>query len=171
MPTTVDEVIDRFALRNALGCFASGVTIVTTADRDDDAHGMTANAFTSVSLDPPLVLVSIANGAKMNERIRRRRRYGVSILAKAQEPLSYHFAGVRLKGPVDVTFVWRAGMPLIDGALVHLVCTVTDSHLAGDHTLHVGHVDHLWRTHGEPLVFFTGSFRALNFQDEPIWAI
>ncbi len=167
---TVDEVnIDRFALRKALGCFVSGVTIVTTADRDDDVHGMTANAFTSVSLEPPLVLVSIANGAKMNERIKRRGRYGVSILAKAQEPLSRHFAGVRLKSPVDVTFTWRAGVPLIEGALVHLACTVTDSHLAGDHTLHIGHVDYLWHEPGEPLVFFTGSFRALNVEDWPSW--
>ena len=70
-------------MRKALGRFASGVTIVTTAECEDEAsvHGMTANAFTSVSLDPPLVLVSIANRARMNQRIRETGRYGVSILA------------------------------------------------------------------------------------------
>ncbi|AKE89213.1 MULTISPECIES: NADH-dependent flavin reductase [Rhodococcus] len=157
-------------MRKALGRFASGVTIVTTAESEDEAsvHGMTANAFTSVSLDPPLVLVSIANRAKMNERIREAGRYGVSILAGDQEPLSLHFAGAANQ-PDLVRFVWRKGVPLLEGALVHLACTVVDSHPAGDHTLHVGRVERLWYDDGHPLVFYTGTFRSLELQgrDEP----
>jgi flavin reductase (DIM6/NTAB) family NADH-FMN oxidoreductase RutF len=157
-------------MRKALGRFASGVTIVTTAEGDDEdsVHGMTANAFTSVSLDPPLVLVSIANRARMNEKISQTGRYGVSILASDQEPLSLHFAG-GTRQPDLVRFAWRKGVPLLEGALVHLSCRVTDSHLAGDHTLHIGHVEELWYDDGHPLLFYTGSFRALELQgnDDP----
>jgi len=138
--TEVDRAVDGHRLRKALGTFVSGVTVVTTSV-DDEVHGMTANAFTSVSLDPPLVLVSIASTARMDERIRRSCRYGVSILRRSQEPLSLHFAGVRCKEPATPRFLERLGVPLVEGALVHLACTVTDSHPAGDHTLHIGHVD------------------------------
>lgn len=157
-------------MRKALGRFASGVTIVTTAENEheDSVHGMTANAFTSVSLDPPLVLVSISTRAKMDQRIRETGRYGVSILAGDQEPLSLHFAGAADK-PDLVRFVWRNGVPLLEGALVHLACTVTDSHPAGDHTLHIGRVEQLWYDDGHPLVFYTGSFRSLEMlgRDDP----
>lgn len=150
-------------MRKALGRFASGVTIVTTAEHQDESsiHGMTANAFTSVSLDPPLVVVSISTRATMDRRIRETGRYGVSVLAGDQESLSLHFAGATQQ-PDLVRFVWRDGVPLLDGALVHLACTVEDSHPAGDHTLHVGRVEQLWYDNGNPLVFFTGSFRSLE---------
>ncbi|MBJ8345830.1 NADH-dependent flavin reductase [Antrihabitans sp. YC2-6] len=150
-------------MRKALGRFVSGVTIVTTAECEDNdsVHGMTANAFTSVSLDPPLVLVSTSTRAKMDSRIKECGRYGVSILACDQEPLSLHFAGAANQ-PDLVRFVWRKGVPLLEGALVHLACTVVDSHPAGDHTLHVGRVDQLWYDDGNPLVFYTGSFRSLE---------
>ena len=154
------------SLRKALGRFVSGVTVVTTGDGSDDSvHGMTANAFTSVSLDPPLVLVSIATKAKMDARIAANGRYGVSILSRAQEPVSMHFAG-GTPCPDRVRFVRRGGVPLLDGALVHLACAVVDSHPAGDHTLHVGRVEELWSEHGDPLVFFTGTFRALEIVRE-----
>jgi flavin reductase (DIM6/NTAB) family NADH-FMN oxidoreductase RutF len=168
MGTEVEEhVIDPRALRKALGGFVSGVTVVTTAI-GDDVHGMTANAFTSVSLDPPLVLVSIARSAKMDARIQSSGRYGVSVLCSSQENLSLHFAGARLKAPETPEFEWRSGVPLVRGALVHLACSVYDSHPAGDHTLHIGRVEELWHRHGDPLVFFTGSFRALDIhQHQP----
>lgn len=157
-------------MRKALGRFASGVTIVTTAECEDDdsVHGMTANAFTSVSLDPPLVLVSISTRAKIDQRIRDSGRYGVSILASDQEPLSLHFAGASHE-PDLVRFVWRNGVPLLEGALVHLACAVVDSHPAGDHTLHVGRVQQLWYDDGQPLLFYTGGFRCLELQgiDDP----
>lgn len=165
-----DAVVSPLHMRKALGRFASGVTIVTTAENEDEAsvHGMTANAFTSVSLDPPLVLVSISTRATMDQRIRATGRYGVSILACDQEPLSLHFAGAA-HAPELVRFAWRNGVPLLEGALVHLACTVEDSHPAGDHTLHVGRVEQLWYDDGNPLVFYTGSFRALELQgrDDP----
>ena len=167
-PATPSHAVTGQALRKALGRFVSGVTVVTTGS-GDDIHGMTANAFTSVSLDPPLVLVSIATKATMDARIAENRRYGVSILCRAQEPVSLHFAGGK-PCPEKVQFIERGGVPLLDGALVHLACTVYDSHPAGDHTLHVGQVDELWSEHGDPLVFFTGSFRALEIvREEQPW--
>jgi flavin reductase (DIM6/NTAB) family NADH-FMN oxidoreductase RutF len=160
-----DRDVSPVHMRNALGRFVSGVTVVTTAEYEDDdsVHGMTANAFTSVSLDPPLVLVSISTRAKMDRRIKESRRYGVSILALDQEPVSLHFAGAAQQ-PELVRFVWRDAVPLLEGALVHLVCTVVDSHPAGDHTLHVGRVEKLWYDDGHPLVFYTGSFRSLELR-------
>ena len=162
------HVVTAQALRTALGRFVSGVTVVTTGT-GDDVHAMTANAFTSVSLDPPLVLVSIATKATMDVEIAANRRYGVSILCREQESVSIHFAGGQ-PCPDKVRFVERGGVPVLDGALVHLACSVYDSHPAGDHTLHVGHVDELWSGHGDPLVFFTGSFRALEIvREEQPW--
>lgn len=165
--TSPSHAVTAQALRKALGRFVSGVTVVTTGHEDSEGgiHAMTANAFTSVSLDPPLVLVSIATKAKMDARIAENGRYGVSILRREQEPVSLHFAGGK-QCPDQVRFVERGGVPLLDGALVHLACTVYDSHPAGDHTLHVGHVDELWSCHGDPLVFFTGDFRALEIVRE-----
>lgn len=162
------EVTGR-ALRKALGQFVSGVTVVT-AEHEDDVHGMTANAFTSVSLDPPLVVVCIATSAKMDRRIQDCGHYGVSILCKAQEKLSMHFAGAG-GDPEEVEFVYREGVPLVGGALVHLACRVVDSHPAGDHTLHVGQVEGLWHEHGDPLVFYTGSFRALELVGDQSWGL
>lgn len=165
---TVDGAVTHLAMRKAMGGFVSGVTIVTT-ECDGAVHGMTANAFTSVSLEPPLVLVSIAAKAKMDDRIKRAGRYGVSILCQHQEPLSLHFAGARLKAAVEPAWDHRLGVPLVSGALVQLACTVTDSHPAGDHTLHIGHVDGIWQEHGQPLVYHTGSFTALNREPGVTW--
>ena len=163
-PDSPSHAVTGQALRKALGRFASGVTVVTTGS-GADIHAMTANAFTSVSLDPPLVLISIATKAKMDARIAEAGRYGVSILCRTQEPVSLHFAGGK-PCPEQVRFVERGGVPLLDGALVHLACRVYDSHPAGDHTLHVGYVDELWSQHGDPLVFFTGTFRGLEIVRE-----
>jgi flavin reductase (DIM6/NTAB) family NADH-FMN oxidoreductase RutF len=155
-----EAAITGLALRQALGLFASGVTVVTTGSGPDDVHGRTANAFTSVSLDPPLVLVSIATTARMDTEIRANGRYGISILGHEMEPHSLHFAGARRVE--DIRFVERDGVPLLEGAIAHLACTVEASHPAGDHTLHIGRVDALWKGYGEPLVFFTGAFRTLE---------
>src|SRR5580698_4981016 len=99
--------------RNALGRFASGVTVVT-AHHEDRTHGMTANAFVSVSLDPPLVLVSLDNRSNMHRLLPEVRRYGVSVLAEHQEELSNHFAGKTAPG-VQAGFIMRDGIPLLDG--------------------------------------------------------
>jgi flavin reductase (DIM6/NTAB) family NADH-FMN oxidoreductase RutF len=173
--TTCERLVDSgevnpARLRAALGRFVSGVTIVTTV-LDDAVHGMTANAFTSVSLEPPLVLVSIAARAKMDGWIRASGRYAVSILRRDHERLSLHFAGTPLRTPPAPAFTWRLGLPFLDGALAQLACSVSDSHPAGDHVLHIGRVEGLWYQPGEPLVFHAGMFRALDTQEEQTWGL
>jgi flavin reductase (DIM6/NTAB) family NADH-FMN oxidoreductase RutF len=147
------------ALRQVMGRFATGVTVVTTIDRDT-IHGMTANAFLSVSLRPPLVLVSLGQ-CRMSEMLPRTGRYGVSVLACDQEHFAAHFAAQR-HSMVPPEFVWEHGLPLLDGALAHLVCRVVDVHPAGDHVLWIGEVEHVHHRDGEPLLFYTGRFGTLR---------
>jgi flavin reductase (DIM6/NTAB) family NADH-FMN oxidoreductase RutF len=142
-----------------MGRFATGVTVVTTVERDV-VHGMTANSFLSVSLRPPLVLVSLGR-CRMNEMLCRTERYGVSILGHDQEHLAAHFAAQK-PSPVAPSFTWENGVPLLDGALAHVVCQVVDSHRAGDHVLWIGQVEHLHHREGEPLLFYTGRFGTLR---------
>lgn len=168
--------VDPEHIRSALRRLVSGVTVVTTTQggpangtqpglRGGAVHGMTANSFTSVSLDPPLVLVSVARQAKMDRWIAETGRYGVSVLSGAQKPLSAHFAG----GPQlrqEVRFEWRDGLPLLTGALVQLTCSVRASHPAGDHTLHIGELSGLWWRDGDPLVFYGGRLRTLDVVEQ-----
>jgi flavin reductase (DIM6/NTAB) family NADH-FMN oxidoreductase RutF len=146
-------------LRTVMGRFATGVTVITTMHRDT-IHGMTANAFLSVSLRPPLVLVSLGH-CRMGEMLPRTKRYGVSVLANDQEQFAAHFAAQR-QSPVPPTFTNHDGVPLLDGALAHLVCRVVDVHPAGDHELWIGEVEHLYERDGEPLLFYTGRFGTLR---------
>lgn len=146
-------------LRQVMGRFATGVTVVTTTHRDT-IHGMTANAFLSVSLRPPLVLVSLGR-CRMSEMLPRTGRYGVSVLASDQEHLAAHFAGQRVS-PVAPEFVWHDDLPLLDGALAYVGCRVVDVHTAGDHVLWIGEVEHLHHRDGEPLLFYTGRFGTLR---------
>jgi flavin reductase (DIM6/NTAB) family NADH-FMN oxidoreductase RutF len=146
-------------LRQVMGRFATGVTVVTTTQRDT-IHGMTANAFLSVSLRPPLVLVSLGR-CRMSEMLPRTGRYGVSVLASDQEHFAAHFAGQRVS-PITPEFVWHKDLPLLDGALAHVGCRVVDVHTAGDHVLWIGEVEHLHHRDGEPLLFYTGRFGTLR---------
>ncbi len=146
-------------LRDVMGRFATGVTVVTTTHKDT-IHGMTANAFLSVSLRPPLVLVSLGR-CRMSEMLPRTGRYGVSVLASDQEHFAAHFAGQRAS-EVDPEFVWEDDLPHLDGALAHVGCRVVDVHPAGDHVLWIGEVEHLNHRDGEPLLFYTGRFGTLR---------
>lgn len=148
-------------LRNALGHFPSGITVVTTV-HEGVTYGMTANSFVSVSLEPPLVLVAADNRTKFHEKALESCRYGVSVLSEEQGPLSDHFAGRKLKEDVEIPFVWQDGMPLLDGAVAHFVCRVVDAHPAGDHTLHIARVEYLNYQDGNPLLFYTGDYGNLE---------
>jgi flavin reductase (DIM6/NTAB) family NADH-FMN oxidoreductase RutF len=147
------------ALRQALGRFATGVTVVTTIERQT-IHAMTANAFLSVSLSPALVLVSLGR-CRMSEMLPRTGRYGVSVLAHDQEHFAAHFAAQRAS-PVEPAFAWYEGLPLLDGALAQLACRVVDCHSVGDHVLWIGEVEHMRHTDGQPLLFYAGRFGSLG---------
>ncbi|MBV8956262.1 MAG: flavin reductase [Solirubrobacterales bacterium] len=151
------------SLRQVMGRFATGVTVITTLHRDT-IHGMTANAFLSVSLRPPLVLVSLGR-CRMGEMLPHTKRYGVSVLAHDQGDFAAHFAAQQTS-PVEPAFVWHEGLPLLEGALAHLVCKVIDVHAAGDHELWIGEVEHVHQRDGEPLLFYTGRFGTVRDLDE-----
>jgi flavin reductase (DIM6/NTAB) family NADH-FMN oxidoreductase RutF len=152
--------IDTRQFRNALGRFASGVTVLT-AEHEGQMHGMTANAFVSVSLDPPLILVSLDNRSNMHRILPTVRRFGVSVLAEDQDSLSNHFAGRPVPGQ-HVRVVHRNGLPLIGGAVAYFVVEVADIHPAGDHTLYIGRVEHFEANEGRPLLFFGGRYHHMR---------
>jgi flavin reductase (DIM6/NTAB) family NADH-FMN oxidoreductase RutF len=151
-------------MRSTLGRFCTGVTVVSTANEQGEIHAMTANAFTSVSLDPPLVLVSIDHRAHMHELLPQTCRFGVSVLAAEQERLAMHFAGRPLRDHGEL-FDSVGGVPFVRGAIVHVGCSLHDRHRAGDHTLYLGCVEHLASHPGKPLVFHQGTFGLLSTEE------
>jgi flavin reductase (DIM6/NTAB) family NADH-FMN oxidoreductase RutF len=151
---------DTLKFRSALGRFASGVTVVT-ARYEERAHGMTANAFVSVSLDPPLVLVSLDNRSFMHKLLPTVGRFGISILAETQEHLSNHFAGRTVEG-IHIRFVTQNGVPLLEGAVAHFVVDVIDAHPAGDHTLYIGQVEYFEAYDDKPLLFYASQYQQLR---------
>lgn len=160
--------VDAKLYRAVMGRFATGVCVVTT-QVGDEVHGATINSFTSVSLEPPLVLVSIDKRARLHRYLELAGRYAVSVLSLAQEAQSNHFAGRRQEG-VQFDFDVRDGLPVLVGSLAYITARVVAAHPAGDHTLFVGHVESLEPHDGEPLLFFRGRYGRIDpaWQDTPI---
>ncbi|WP_374724245.1 flavin reductase family protein [Calidifontibacillus erzurumensis] len=148
--------MDDRLFRNAMGKFATGVTVITTKV-DEHIHGMTANAFMSVSLNPRLVAISISEKAKMLEKINNSKRFVVNILSNEQKNLSMHFAGQLIEG-VSVEFETIDDIPVIKNALANIICNVKSAYVEGDHTVFIGEVTELKLTDGEPLAFFEGKY-------------
>lgn len=151
--------LDQRAFRAAMGRFATGVTIVATA-ADGRIHGMTASSFLSVSLDPPLVLVSICREARIHGLLALGRPFGVSVLAADQRDLSDHFAG-RPGACLAPRWDWEGEAPLLAGAVARVAARVVAAHPAGDHTLFVGLVEALGQGEGQPLIFHRGRYEQL----------
>jgi flavin reductase (DIM6/NTAB) family NADH-FMN oxidoreductase RutF len=147
---------DTRLLRSTLGSFASGIVIVSAAYEGRE-HGMTANSFTSVSLTPPLVLFCTHNDARMTRVLEPGMELGLSVLASEQQSVSRRFAG-RGNDEAPVGFTWVRGVPLIFGAAAHLVCRVTESRVAGDHTVQIAEVEYFQRFEKVPLVFWNGTY-------------
>jgi flavin reductase (DIM6/NTAB) family NADH-FMN oxidoreductase RutF len=148
--------LDNKTFRNAMGKFTTGVTVITTKV-NEDIHGMTANAFMSVSLNPKLVTISIDNQAKMIDKIKTSGKYAVSFLSDEQVDVSMHFAGQKkLEGRFE--FDYLLDLPVIPNALASVVCNVYEAHVVGDHTLFVGEVLDIVVRDGNPLTFFGGKY-------------
>lgn len=152
--------MDDRQFRTAMGKFATGVTVIAT-DVDGDVHGMTANAFMSVSLDPKLVVISIGEKARILEKIKQSKMFSVNILAANQQELSMIFAG-QLKEHREVEFGRLDGKPVLNGAVAQIACEVSAEHLEGDHTLFIGKVTDIHLEDAEPLIFYSGKYRALE---------
>ncbi|YCA45792.1 flavin reductase family protein [Bacillus sp. JZ8] len=151
--------MDKRTFRNAMGKFATGVTVITT-DIDGEVHGMTANAFMSVSLSPPLILISIDEKAKMLSKIKRSGHFSVNILSEEQQEVSMLFAG-QSSDKENVSFEKRNGNSVIKEALANIICTVYGSQVAGDHTLFIGEVKDVILRDGKPLAFYEGKYSRL----------
>jgi flavin reductase (DIM6/NTAB) family NADH-FMN oxidoreductase RutF len=155
------------ALRRTLGTFVTGVTIVTTIGDDEAPWGLTANSFTSVSLDPPLVLVCIARTAGSCPAFLAARGFAVNILSDAQQALSARFASKRPDKFAGVSYRFGAtGAPIIEGSLAWLDCAVRQRIEAGDHIILIGEVLAFERSARRPLAYCQGSYLPLGRYDE-----
>ena len=149
------------ALRSTLGMFATGVTVIT-ALKGEQVHGMTANAFMSVSLEPPLVLISVDRRTKMCGLLHEGMHYGVSVLCATQAALSDRFAGRPGEDLPEPRFAVVNDTPLVDGALAHFVARVEKSYWGGDHSLFLGRVEYARQNPGTPLLFHGGRYERLG---------
>jgi flavin reductase (DIM6/NTAB) family NADH-FMN oxidoreductase RutF len=149
------------AFRRTLGMFATGVTVLTSRI-GDQVHGMTANAFMSVSLSPPLVLISIDRRAKMCALLHEGVRFGVNVLEARQTGLSDRFAGRSGPDLPEPRFEIVHDTPLVEGALAHLVARVVRSYWGGDHSLFLGQVEYARYGEGAPLLFHGGRYERLS---------
>jgi flavin reductase (DIM6/NTAB) family NADH-FMN oxidoreductase RutF len=156
-------------LRRTMGMFATGVTIVTTKS-GDQLHGMTANAFMSVSLRPPLVLVSVDRRAKMHQLLRVGVTYGVNVLGEEQHDLSDRFAGRAGGEGVEPQFGFVRDTPLVEGAVAHVVARVVQTYWGGDHALFLGQVEYARYGQGRPLLFHGGRYEHLRLAEAPLFA-
>ncbi len=163
--------IDPRELRDVLGNFVTGVTVVTTLDGEGQPRGFTANSFTSVSLDPPLVLVCIAKDASTFEHFRSASGYAVNILAESQRELSGHFASRRDDKFDGVSwFRGPAGNPLLPGVVAWLDCTLHQQVDAGDHLVLIGRVEALDHTALSPLGYCRGAYVDFALEVEAVAA-
>lgn len=156
-----DVRIDAAQFRHVMGSFATGVTLIAARWPDGAIHAMTANAFMSGSLHPPLCVVSIGRVARMHACLQSADRFSVSILGRHQEAVSNYFAGRRSE-EIPAAFVDVAGAPVLFEALAYVVCQRVAAHDCGDHTLFIGEIGALRRSPGEPLLYHDGQYGAFR---------
>jgi flavin reductase (DIM6/NTAB) family NADH-FMN oxidoreductase RutF/pimeloyl-ACP methyl ester carboxylesterase len=164
-PPEYREGSDARTFRDALGCFATGVTIVTAMDGDGQPVGLTANSFTSVSLDPPLLLVCIANNAGTRPVLESAQRFAVNVLQIGQQPTSNRFAGRGEDRFASTPWqVGEFGTPVLTGSLASFECDRHALHEGGDHIILVGKVmKAMFEPQRDPLLYFRGKYRRLHF--------
>jgi flavin reductase (DIM6/NTAB) family NADH-FMN oxidoreductase RutF len=154
------------AFRKAMGCFATRVTVITV-DQDGEVHGMTANAFTAVSLDPVLVLVCVDHRARTHAHLHARKRFGVNVLSGDQRAISEYYArlseshqhpessGARFDRTALET-------PVLQGALAYLECRLHSTQAAGDHTIFIAELEEVVVRDGDPLLYFRSQYRDIK---------
>ncbi|OAI05698.1 flavin reductase family protein [Methylomonas methanica] len=153
--------------KNALKLWASGVTVVTTQGRDNQPRGMTATAFSSVSLDPPQILVCLNQATDTGAALLESRRFAVNILNSAQEDVSNQFAGSTTQEQRFASIAWQAGdngAPILSEALAALECRVVQQVQAGSHWVIIGEVDSVVCREGDPLLYYHSAYRTVATQ-------
>jgi len=153
-------VIDDRIFRDAMGKFVTGITVVTTKD-DKDIHGMTVNAFMSISLDPKLIAISIDENASMYTKLQETKRFGISILKEEQKEISMIFAK-QMERDREIQYTFQDGVPVIEDTLATISCSVKDMVKAGDHMIFIGEVTDLTVNDGEPILYFDGDYRNIQ---------
>lgn len=165
--STMRMTLNPSEFRKAMGCFATGVTIITV-DLEGEVHGMTANAFASVSLDPLLVLVCVDHNTRTHAHLHAKKRFGINVLGEDQRTISEYYArpdrshehaeteaGARF----DRT---KHGTPMLHGSLAYLECRLHSAEEAGDHTIFIAEVEDVVVRDGDPLLFFRGKYRKVG---------
>ena len=150
--------------RHTLSHFASGVTVITACDRDGRPTGLTASAFTSVSLNPPLILVCVDHKSQSYPALVAGKVFAVNVLCHDQEHVSRRFATTKIENKFEgVPFsLSQMGLPLLDNALAHLECATVNVHIEGDHSIFVGRVESVRTGSGLPLVYYRGRYDRLH---------
>jgi flavin reductase (DIM6/NTAB) family NADH-FMN oxidoreductase RutF len=158
MPT-LDGTPDAISMRRAMGQFATGVTVITTVNGEGQPTGCTLSAFSSLSLDPPLVLVCIDRRRAIHQQLTAAPGYVVNVLRTDQRELAVRFAGRDMDRFAGLrTTAGRHGIPLIDGAIAHIQCDAHSVLDGGDHAIIVGRVRALATHAGDPLLYAQGAF-------------
>lgn len=154
--------VDAQLQRQVMGKFATGVTVVTTCSREETC-GMTANAVMSLSLDPPLVVISVDKSSHMNDVLLKSKCFAINVLKREHESLSRRFAQ---KGPKDFSelscTVAETGSPILEDALAYADCKVVEVLSGGDHDMFVGELLAAESRAGEPLIFYAGNYACLQ---------
>lgn len=155
--------------RKAMGAFATGVTIITV-DLDGEVHGMTANAFASVSLDPMLVLVCVDHTTRTHAHLHAKKRFGINVLCEDQRAISEYYASPErthehAEAEAGARFErTRHGTPMLSGALAYLECRLQSAQEAGDHSIFIAEVEDVVVREGDPLLFFRGKYRQVGHE-------
>lgn len=166
MSTDISEgdLIDPKLFRQLLGCFPTGVAVITTCGPDGRPAGLTCNSFSSVSLDPPLVLFSLRKASSLLKVFEQAGAFAINVLSQRQDIISGRFASGKIEDKFE-GLSWNSGllgMPIIDECLVSFECTVYASHEAGDHSVFIGQVRHMKAgTSDQALVFYKGAYMML----------
>ena len=158
-----DPTQSELALRRSLGRFATGVTVVTCTAADGRPCGITANSFSSVSLDPPQILWNIAKVSNSLQAYLEAERFAIHVLRDDQRPLAEHFARTdhTVYEGIDYTLSGD-GVPILPGVLARFDCRTDTIHESGDHHIIVGEVIEHVQAEGEPLLFYAGNYRLLG---------
>lgn len=155
---------DSFTFRRALGNFATGVTVVTARDASGTNRGITVNSFSSVSLDPPLILFCLDKEALSFDCLSVAERFAVNVLRKDQHGLSVRFSMAAADKWNGVEYdLWPGEVPILRGCLANLLCRRENLYEGGDHLIVVGRVEHLHAADdGDPLVYFQSGYRSIG---------
>lgn len=155
--------IDKFIFRKVLGRFATGITIVTGLSGEDIPVGLTVNAFTSLSLQPPLVLFCLDNATASINAFTKGNGFALNMLSEDQQELSVKFSSKVEDRFAGVGYeTWETGVPILDGCLANLECLIDAVHDGGDHLIIVGRVNRISQAEaGKPLLYFDGDYTRL----------